>query len=216
MSTSTLEATSQPVTESADRGTSFTVTSTSTDTSITAVVTSSVVLGIGSSSSTITTTPTSTNTTLIINSPTLSSSSQSDGNNSFGVVVAVAIVVLVVVVLIIITVVVIGIIVVWKKKKSIQHIKPEDVYYSTIDEITLPKSPTKKPAAESDYIEMNDKQDNKEPQYINIPDNSHSTKQGNKVAMKDNPAYFIPSDEIQDNSVISTSPVMVTFTVFKE
>ena len=63
---------------------------------------------------------------------------------------------------------------------------------------------------------MNDGQDNKEPQYVDIPESIHSKKQGDNVAMQDNPAYFIPSDEIQDDSVVSTTPVMVTFTVFKE
>ena len=95
-------------------------------------------------------------------SPTLSSISQSDDNNSSSVGVTVAIVVLVVVVLITITVVVIKMIVVWKERKSKQHTKPEDVYYSTIDETILPRLPTSKP--EPDRIEMNDGQDNKEPQ----------------------------------------------------
>ena len=213
---SAIETTTQSVTESADHSTSFTVTSTSTDIPINTIVTSSVVLSIrsgsssSSSSSSVITAPTSTSATLIINSPTLSTS-QSDDNNSFSVGVTVAIVVLVVVVLIIITVVVIGIIVVWKRKKTKQQTKPEDVYYSTIDETTLPRSPTNKP--ESDYIEMNDGQDNKEPQYVDIPDSVHSTKQ---VAMQDNPAYYIPSDEMQDDSVISATPVMVTFIIFKE
>ena len=42
----------------------------------------------------------------------------------------------------------------------------------------------------------------------------HSTKQANKVTMQDNPAYSIATDK--DNSVISTSSVMVTFTIFNE
>ena len=115
-------------------------------------------------------------------------------NNSSSIGVIVAVVVLVVVVFIIITVAVIGIIVVWKRKtQNKQHAKPEGVYYSTIDETALPSSPTNKP--ESDYIEMNDgQQDNKDSQYMDIPDNIHSTKQANKVTMQDNPAYSIPSD----------------------
>ena len=72
------------------------------------------------------------------------------------------------------------------------------------------------PQQTNQYIEMNDGQDNKEPQYVDIPETIHSTKQGDNVAMQDNPAYSIPSDEIQDDSVVSTTPVMVTFTVFKE
>ena len=76
---------------------------------------------------------------------------------------------------------------------------------------------TNKP--ESDYIEMIDGQDNKYPQWMDIPESIHSTKQANEVTMQDNPAYSITSDnrvEIQDNSVISTSSVMVTFTIFNE
>ena len=204
VASSTTVATSQPVTESADHSTSLTFTSTSSRTPITTVTTSYVNL----ISSTSTTASTTTNAILNINSPTLSSS-QYDNNNSSSVGVIVTIVVLVVV-FIIITVVVIGIIVVWKRKtQNEQHTKPEGVYYSTIDETALPRSPTNKP--ESDYIEMNGGQENKDSQYMDIP---HSTKQANKVTMQDNPAYSIASDK--DNSVISTSSVMVTFTIFNE
>ena len=215
-------ATSVSVTESADHTTSLT----STDipiTTVTTFVTSSLALGsISISSSTVTTiAPSSTNATLsIINSHTLSSSSQSDNNNnnnssSVGVIVAIIIVVLVVVVFIIITVVVVGIIVVWLRNKSEQHTKPESVYYSTIDETTLPRSPTSKP--EPVYNEMNDgQQENKEPEYMDIPEGIHSTKQTNKVTMQDNPAYSIPSEhqvEIQDNPAYSG---VITRTVFNE
>ena len=105
-------------------------------------------------------------------SPTLSASSD-DNSSSVGVIVA--IVALVVVVFIIITVVVIGIIVVWKrKKKSEQHTRQEGVYYTTIVE-TIKRSPTNKP--EPVYSEMNDGQDSKEPQFINVSKSVHSTNQ---------------------------------------
>ena len=85
---------------------------------------------------------------------------------------------------IIITVVVVGIVVVWKRRKSEQDTKSEGVYYSTIDETTLQRSPTIKP--EPVYNEMNDEQDSN---YIEISKSNHSTKQMNKVTMQDNPAY---------------------------
>ena len=206
-------ATSVSVTESADHTTSLT----STDipiTTVTTFVTSSLALGsISSSTSTVTTTaPSSTNATLsIINSHTLSSSSQFDNNNNNNSS-SVGVIVVVVVVFIFITIVVVEIIVLWPRKKSEQHTKPEGVYYSTIDEITLPRSPTSKP--EPVYNEMNDgQQENKEPEYMDIPEGIHSTKQTNKVTMQDNPAYSIPSEhqvEIQDNPAYSTSSGVIT------
>ena len=209
-------ATSVSVTESADHITSLT----STDipiTTVTTFVTSSLALGsISSSTSTVTTTaPSSIIATLsIINSHTLSSSSQSDNNNNNNSS-SVGVIVVVVVVFIFITIVVVEIIVLWPRKKSEQHTKPEGVYYSTIDETTLPRSPTSKP--EPVYNEMNDgQQENKEPEYMDIPEGIHSTKQTNKVTMQDNPAYSIPSEhqvEIQDNPAYSG---VITRTVFNE
>ena len=77
-----------------------------------------------------------------------------------------------------------------------------------LGETTLPKSPTNKPV-EPVYDEMNDrKQENKEPQYMDIPEGIHSNKQANKVTMQDNPAYSIPSEhqvKMQDNPAYSTS-----------
>ena len=139
-----------------------------------------------------TTTSTGTITTLVV-SPTLSStqsdnSSQSDNNGSSSVGV---ILVLVIVVIITITVVVVGIIVIWKRKKSEEHTKPESAYYSTIDETTFPRSPINKP--EPIYSEMNDEQNNKEPQYMDIPENVLSTKQADKIIIQDNPAYSTPN-----------------------
>jgi len=97
----------------------------------------------------------------------------------------------VVIVFIIITVVVVGIIIVWKRKKSEQHTKPEGIYYSTIDE-TLQRSP------------MNDGEDSKKPQYMDISKIPHSTKQADKVTMQNNPAYSTSSEvKLQDNPVYS-------------
>ena len=211
-------ATSVSVTESADHTTSLTSTNIPI-TIVTTFVTSSLALGsISSSTSTVTTTaPSSTNATLsIINSNTLSSSSQSDNNNNNNNnSSSVGVIVVVVVVFIFITIVVVEIIVLWPRKKSEQHTKPEGVYYSTIDETTLPRSPTSKP--EPVYNEMNDgQQENKEPEYMDIPESIHSTKQTNKVTMQDNPAYSIPSEhpvEIQDNPAYSG---VITHTVFNE
>ena len=109
-----------------------------------------------------------------------------------GVGVIVAIVVLVVVVFIIITVVVVGIIVVWKRKKTEQHTEQEGVYYTTIDEMTLQRSPANKP--EPVYSEMNDGQDSKEPQYMDVFKSVLSTMQKEKVSMQDNPAYAVSSE----------------------
>ena len=146
---------------------------------------------------------TSVYTMTSLSSPTLSTSSV-DNSSSVGVIVA--IVVLVVVVFIIITVVVVGIIVVWKRKKSEQNTEQEGVYYTTIDETTIKRSPANKP--EPVYSEMNDGQDSREPQYMDIPEGIHSTKQPDKVTMQDNPAYSIPSEhqvKLQDNPAYSTS-----------
>ena len=130
------------------------------------------------------------------NSPTVMiTSASSDNSDSFSVGVIVAIVVFV---FIIITVVVVGIVVVWKRKKSEQHTKQEGVYYSTIDETTLQRPPTHKP--EPVYSEMNDGQDSKEPQYMDIAKDIHSTKQ---VVMEDNPAY---STKAQDYPVPHSTP----------
>ena len=119
---------------------------------------------------------------MFTSSPTLSASQSDDNSSSVGVIVA--IVVLVVVVFIIITVVVVGIIVVWKRKKSEQHTKQEGIYYSTIDEATL-RSPTNK-----QITKMNtDEQGSREPQYMEISKSTQPTKQIEKVAMQDNPAY---------------------------
>jgi len=93
---------------------------------------------------------------------------------------------------------VVGIIVVWKKMKNEQDTKPEGVYYTTIDETTLQRSPTNK--AEPVYTEMNDGEDSKEPQYIDI---SKNTKQTGKITMQDNPAYSEYQTKVQGNPVYS-------------
>ena len=142
-----------------------------------------------------TTTLTSPFTTQAVSPSVSISHDVSTDNNSSSVGVIVVIVVLVVVVFIII--VVVGIIVIWKRMKTQEHIKQEAVYYSTINETSLSRSPTSKP-----YSGMNDGQDNKEPQYIDI------TKQLDKVAMQDNPAYSAACEhqvELQDNPAYCTS-----------
>ena len=139
----------------------------------------------------------SVHTMTSLSSPTPSASQSDDNSSSVGVIVA--IVVLVVVVFIIITVVVVGIIVAWKRKKSKQHTKRENVYYTTNDDTTVKRSPATEPG-------MNDGQDSREPQYMDIPEGIHSTKQPGKVAMQDNPAYFIEHQvKLQDNPAYSTS-----------
>ena len=54
---------------------------------------------------------------------------------------------------------------------------------------------------------MNDEQDNKEPQYMDISITTHSTKQGDKITMQDNPAYSAVASEhqvmLQDNPAYS-------------
>ena len=153
--------------------------------STTAVITTNVTPIYSTTTSTIPAVTDTHSSTTSLNSPTVTSSS-SDNNNSSSVGVIVAIIVLVVIVFIIITVVVIGIIVVWKREKSEQHTKPEGVYYSTINEIMLQRTPTNKP--EAVYSEMNDGQANKEPEYMDI---SKSGQQADKIIMQDNPAYSV-------------------------
>ena len=80
-----------------------------------------------------------------------------------------------VVVFIIIIIAVIGIIVVCKRKKS-KHTKPGGVYYSTINETMLQRTPSNKPETVV-YSEMNDGQDSKEPEYMAISKSGQSTEQ---------------------------------------
>ena len=187
---------------------SLRLTPTSTTTVITLTTNAGTIPAVTDTHSSITTTVISTTS---LNSPTLSSSSQSDNNNnnnnsnnSSSVGVIVAIVVLVIVVfIIIITVVVVGIIVVWKRKKS-EHTKPEGVYYSTINETMLPRPPTNKP--EAVYGEMNDGQDSKEPEYMDISKSDRSTEQAGKIIMQDNPAYSAEHQvKMQDNPAYSVT-----------
>ena len=165
--------------------------STHTTFGIAFIATSIQILSTTKSSDPSITTTISTNTDL---------ASQSDDNSS-SIGVIVAIVVLVVVVFIIITVVVVGIIVVWKRKKSEQQTKQEGVYYTTINETTIKRSPANKP--EPVYSEMNDEQDSKEPQHIGIPEDICSSKPPDKVTMQDNPAYSVHQVNTRDNSSYS-------------
>ena len=175
----------------------FVNTTTDTSPAVTTTTTTTTTAASITSTATVITPITTTTTTLTL-SPTLSSSSQSDDDNSSSVGVTVAIVVvLVVVVLIIITVVVIGIIVVWKRKKCQQHTKPEGVYYSTIDDdrTMLQSTPSNKP--EAIYSEMNDGEDSKEPQYMDVTKSEQADEIGNsaysenQVKIQDNPAYSV-------------------------
>ena len=173
------------------------MTSNTTPTSVTAVADSTITTTINT-----TDTYSSVTTTIAKLTSTTLSSTSSDDDNSSSVGVAVAIVVLVVVVLITITVVVIGIIVVWKRKESKQNTIPEDVYYSTIDEITLQQTLKNKPEA-THYYEVDDMQLSKEePHYIymDIAKSADSTR-ADKVVMQDNPFHLAPSDQVkmQDN-----------------
>ena len=132
----------------------------------------------------------------------IATSSTSDDNNSFSFEVIVAVVVLVLAIVIIITVVVAVIIMVWKRKKTEEHTKPEAVYYSTINETSLPRSPTSKP--EPIYSETNDGQDNKDAQNMDV---TPSTKQANKVTIQDNPEYSVAFDhqvKLQNNPAYHT------------
>ena len=93
------------------------------------------------------------------------------------------------------------IIVVWKGKRNKQHTEQEGVYYTTIDEATLQRSPANKP--EPVYNEMNDGQDSKDPQYMDIPEDTHSTKQLDNLTMQDNPAYSVHHVNTQDDTSYS-------------
>ena len=90
----------------------------------------------------------------------------------------------------------IGITVVWKERKSKQQIKPEDVYYSTIDETTLQRSSKNKPKATHNEVD-----DKEEPHYIfmEVVESAKCTK-ADKVVIQDNPSYSIisvPSDQVK-------------------
>ena len=97
----------------------------------------------------------------------------------------------------------IGIIVVWKERKSKQQTKPEDVYYSTIDETTLQRTPRNKPKATHSEVD-NMKLSKENPQYMEIGKSAKCTK-ADKVVMQDNPSYSVPSDQVkmQDNPAYS-------------
>ena len=112
-----------------------------------------------------------------------------------------------VVIFIIITVVVIGIIVVWKRRKN-EHTKPEGVYYSTINETMLQRTPSNKPEP-AVYSEMNDGQDSKEPEYMDISKSGQSTEQAGRIIMQDNPAYSVEHQvKMQDNPAYSVTTNM--------
>ena len=136
--------------------------------------------------------------TTFMNTPRFEESS--DNNNYSSVVVVIAIIALVVVVVFItITIVVIGIVVACKRKKSLQNVKEEERYYSTIDETTLQRLSNKKPE-----LEMNEKQDSKEPQYIymDVSTSDNITEQGDKATTLDNSLYCVSPEhqiKVQNN-----------------
>ena len=70
----------------------------------------------------------------------------------------------------------------WRRKKQLHNI------YETM----LQTSTSKQKAAV--HTEINNCQDSKEPEYMEICKNTPSTKQTEKVAVQDNPAYSIPSE----------------------
>ena len=77
------------------------------------------------------------------------------------------------------------------------------MYYSAINETSLPRSPTSKP--EPIYSETNDGQNNKDAPYIDV---TPSTKQADKVTIQDNPEYSVAFDhqvELQNNPAYHTS-----------
>jgi len=76
-------------------------------------------------------------------------------------------------------------IVFWKEKKNRRCNKPEEVYYSTIDEVKVKIAKNKPEVVNSET----------EAHYTDIAENIYSTIT-NKVTLQlqDNPSYFIPSD----------------------
>ena len=113
---------------------------------------------------TVTTASIATNVSASADTTTTPSASFDDKSSSVLDVTLVVVVVVVIVVFITIIIVVVGTSVVWERKKSEQHTKQEAVYYSTINETTIKRSETSKP--EPIYSEINDKQNNKELQYM--------------------------------------------------
>ena len=83
----------------------------------------------------------------------------------------------------------------WKRKKQLHNT------YETM--LQTSSTSNQKPV----YTEINNGQDSKEPEYTEICKNTHSTKQTEKIAMQDNPAYSISfehQDKMMSKSVHST------------
>ena len=93
---------------------------------------------------------------------------------------------LVIIVFITVIIIVLIVIVFWKEKKNRQCNKPEEVYYSTVDEVKIQKIAKNKPEVANNETEAH---------YTDITENVYSTIT-NKVTLQlqDNPSYFIPSD----------------------
>ena len=59
---------------------------------------------------------------------------------------------------------------------------------------------------EATYSKMNDGQDNKEPQYMDVSKSVHSTEQADKIVIQDNPAYSAGNQvKMQDNPAYSVT-----------
>ena len=177
--------------------TTTTTTTTSTTTATTTTTTGAIIA-----------TDTYNNFNTLINSHIPNLASQSDNNNSSSITVAVivAITVLILILCILIILVMIGIIIL---RKSRQHTKPEEPYYSTIDEIKLQRP--LKTKQETAHGKMNDVQVNKEePTYIEMLENPQYTTSGNVTLQSDQshsvssnnqvdiPSHNIPA-KLQDN-----------------
>ena len=137
----------------------------------------------------------------------VSSDSHSDNNNNkLRAEVIVAIVILLIIVFVTIIVAVIGITVFWKEKKSKHHTKEESVYYSTINEIKLQRTPQNKP--DTVYSEPTDvlQVSKEKPCYVKTSKCVQPTIAEN-VILQDNPSYCVISGhhvKIEDNPSYSS------------
>ena len=119
------------------------------------------------------------------------SSNDSRRSNSNRAILITALVVLGIIVFITVIIIALIVIVFWKEKKSRQCNKPEEVYYSTISGANVQKDAKSKPEIVNSEGEA----------YMDMTKNVFPTIT-NKVALQDNPSYFIPFDhphEIEDD-----------------
>ena len=203
-----ISTTAHTIIQSANHSTSSFTTNINTfiTTDVTTITTKSTDLSV-------TATTNSANTiTMFTNSPTLTAQPDStDSTSQFNVGMLVVIVIVSVVLFITIAIIVVGIIVVcYKRRRSKQRTEQEGADYSTIDEKVLQKHPTSNP--EPVYFEFQGP-DNKDPHYIN----NEGIKQADRV-MQD--PYSLPFDnqlkikhkqvKIQDNPAYSASSGVTT------